>query len=634
MAEARNALQDVGQELEKVGSNAVTKLRSLVSRDKYRVKDNEVGVDLDLSYITDRVIAMGIPAQSLEMLFRNNISDVVKFMDHHHAGKFLIFNLSEKSYDTSKFGIGAVKKCGWPDHHAPPLAVLFDAVQSMDSFLSAHPDHVVAIHCLAGRGRTGTVIACYLLYTGVCSTPEEALRFFADRRSRTGEGVAVPSQLRYVDYFYQVLRQGAIPHEQRLVLKRLELQPVPGIGLTDGTCAPFVEVVDYGHPNMPTIFSNQSADTLRYRKGDFSVSIVLNVPVSSDVLVRVYHQNSIISIRPTPMFKIQFNTAFVTSAEMALPKCELDNIGPGVLTDKKFAHNFVATLFMELPEDPGRLIRVRELPRADRERYVHTTYAANVVPGAVPSKEDVERSHRPQPVSRPPPVRDTSVKNPLASYGIDVTQKAATPQQPMLPPPPVNRESKPANYFASPASSPAYASMSASSPDTQVKADIQERLSRLSMDPVTSGARMSAPTLSQQCPQYKQPSVPLQMYSQPLTQPSGSVVRGIASPMLATPLSSPAPQPQQHGMSSAAPVRGIASPMLPTHLSTASQSPAPASFQQAPAASPYGLAEPELDLGDLPPPDFSSLDAIPPPPTGAEQTPTQQSDILGRLQRL
>jgi len=45
---------------------------------------------------------------------------------------------------------------------------------------SARDGRAVAVHCLAGCGRTGVMLACYLVWRG--KSPEEALRIVRERR--------------------------------------------------------------------------------------------------------------------------------------------------------------------------------------------------------------------------------------------------------------------------------------------------------------------------------------------------------------------------------------------------------------------------------------------------------------------
>jgi len=52
---------------------------------------------------------------------------------------------------------------------------LLEIIFAVDRFLEEDEQNVVVIHCIAGKGRTGTVIACYLLYKSFYTAPEEAL---------------------------------------------------------------------------------------------------------------------------------------------------------------------------------------------------------------------------------------------------------------------------------------------------------------------------------------------------------------------------------------------------------------------------------------------------------------------------
>ena len=99
-------------------------LRSIVSKKKVRYQDD--GFDLDLTYITDRIIgeavpswkpacqytsilvltAMGAPTEGSEAAFRNPMTEVQRFFESKHSGHYKLFDLrAEKgvAYDADKF---------------------------------------------------------------------------------------------------------------------------------------------------------------------------------------------------------------------------------------------------------------------------------------------------------------------------------------------------------------------------------------------------------------------------------------------------------------------------------------------------------------------------------------------------
>lgn len=76
-------------------------LRKLVAGPKNRTISEKY--DLDLTYITSKIIAMAFPASGYEKLFRNCIEDVAGFLEESHKGKYYIINVSSRDYDANPF---------------------------------------------------------------------------------------------------------------------------------------------------------------------------------------------------------------------------------------------------------------------------------------------------------------------------------------------------------------------------------------------------------------------------------------------------------------------------------------------------------------------------------------------------
>eukprot|EP01094_Clydonella_sp_ATCC50884_P025771 TRINITY_DN68_c0_g1_i2.p1 TRINITY_DN68_c0_g1~~TRINITY_DN68_c0_g1_i2.p1 ORF type:complete len:269 (+),score=23.18 TRINITY_DN68_c0_g1_i2:176-982(+) len=130
---------------------------------------------------------MGLPSTGVESLYRNRAEEVAQLLASRHGQHVMVYNLSGRSYDYSLFS-HQVLEFPFPDHHNPPLHLVLKAVHSISGWLSADQNHVAAVHCLAGKGRTGTVIACYLMFAGMYHDPETALAHFAHARSHDGTG--------------------------------------------------------------------------------------------------------------------------------------------------------------------------------------------------------------------------------------------------------------------------------------------------------------------------------------------------------------------------------------------------------------------------------------------------------------
>ena len=177
-------------------------IRSIISKNKVRFIDRKY--NLDLSYITPRIIAMAFPGNGFYGLIRNNIDDVSNFLKERHGENYLVVNLSGKKYDNTKFNNNVIEY-KLVDHHAPSLSSLFEICKEVHNYLLADISNVVVVNCRAGKGRAGTVICCYLLYSGRFKNPDEAFTYYSLKRFYKGEGITQPRQRRYVEYFYGLL---------------------------------------------------------------------------------------------------------------------------------------------------------------------------------------------------------------------------------------------------------------------------------------------------------------------------------------------------------------------------------------------------------------------------------------------
>jgi len=99
----------------------MNKLRKLVSGNRRRINEGEE-FNLDLTYITSRIIAMSYPSSGVESMYRNPIERVSQFLNQQHKDKYWIINTSERAtYDKAKYFGNRVTEYHWPDHQGPPF---------------------------------------------------------------------------------------------------------------------------------------------------------------------------------------------------------------------------------------------------------------------------------------------------------------------------------------------------------------------------------------------------------------------------------------------------------------------------------------------------------------------------------
>jgi hypothetical protein len=93
----------------------------IVSGQKKRFQDD--GFDLDLAYISPRIVAMGLPAERAEMLYRNPMPEIARFLHTYHKNHAKVYNLcSEHAYGPDKL-LTALQHYPFDDHQVHRLLV-------------------------------------------------------------------------------------------------------------------------------------------------------------------------------------------------------------------------------------------------------------------------------------------------------------------------------------------------------------------------------------------------------------------------------------------------------------------------------------------------------------------------------
>lgn len=321
---------------------------------------------LDMVYVTENLIAMGFPRDLRLNKMRsdgedvecNDINIVAAYLRKRHNGRFMIWNISEESYDYSKFS-DQVLEYKFPGHPAPPLGLLFKICTSVESWLDADDKNVAAVHCLTGKGRTATLLACILTWLGEFDSPMQALQYVAQRKNTVVDYLTIPSQRRYIQYFSNLL-DGVKPNSEPLLLRRIIINAIPTFGVSPDSqqlpgCCPYIQlfkngklvasaaverenlVDDSGLAGLESA-QNRQLQLKWVNSGEGSASFQLDCLVQGDILLRCRHAAQ--TGARISMFRAAFHTGYISGGVLRLTKAQCD----GSANDTRFSDDFFIDL--------------------------------------------------------------------------------------------------------------------------------------------------------------------------------------------------------------------------------------------------------------------------------------------------
>nr|XP_010339680.2 tensin-3 isoform X3 [Saimiri boliviensis boliviensis] len=275
---------------------------------------------LDLTYITERIIAVSFPAGCSEESYLHSLQEVTRMLKSKHGDNYLVLNLSEKRYDLTKLN-PKIMDVGWPELHAPPLDKMCTICKAQESWLNSDPQHVVVIHCRGGKGRIGVVISSYMHFTNVSASADQALDRFAMKKFYDDKVSALmqPSQKRYVQFLSGLLSGSVKMNASPLFLHFVILHGTPNFD-TGGVCRPFLKLYQAMQPVYTSGIYNVGPEN------PSRICIVIEPAqlLKGDVMVKCYHKKYRSATRDV-IFRLQFHTGAVQGYGLAFGKEDLDN---------------------------------------------------------------------------------------------------------------------------------------------------------------------------------------------------------------------------------------------------------------------------------------------------------------------
>lgn len=228
-------------------------------------------------------------------------------------------------------------------------------MKEMHDWLSQDPENVVAVHCLAGHGRTGVIICALFLFEGVFTNPDDAMREFAAKRSKAGKGIKYPSQRRYVAYSAEHIaictEQGRerfeIPSAPERILQMVQMQH---LWVKCKTCRYMLVILNEYYDIVYNSAWFQTPQIVTEQNVVFRP----NIKLAGDFTIKLYrtgHHRLVKKMKE--VVRIALHTMFLPRLKMSFPKNDVD--GPACDTEHaKFPDDLTVFVHFTIPGNARR----------------------------------------------------------------------------------------------------------------------------------------------------------------------------------------------------------------------------------------------------------------------------------------
>uniref|UniRef100_A0A665WJ95 Tensin 1 n=1 Tax=Echeneis naucrates TaxID=173247 RepID=A0A665WJ95_ECHNA len=279
----------------------------------------EESYEVDLVYITERIISVSFPAGAEEHSYTTNLKEVATMLQSKHGEHYLMLNLSEQRNDISKLN----HKFGWPDHHAPALDKICSMCKAIDTWLNGDPRNVVVLHNkVKPQWQKAQVPRMLLMHIPQnVALADQALDRFAMRRFYEDKALPVgqPSQKRYVRYFNGLLSGHIKINNKPLFLHHVIMHGIPNFE-SKGGCRPFLKIYQAMQPVYTSGIYNVQGDS----NTSICITIEPGLLLKGDILLKCFHKRYRNPTRDV-VFRVQFHTCAIHDLGVVFGKNELDD---------------------------------------------------------------------------------------------------------------------------------------------------------------------------------------------------------------------------------------------------------------------------------------------------------------------
>lgn len=264
------------------------------------------GFDIDLTYITSKILSMSFPSyNSFTTLYRNKLSDIYKFLHFRHNSHYKVYNLCQERQFSSQQVFQEQEYIPIPRSHPPSLKQILIFCTDAANFLLADPKNVVVVTSENGRGRAGVMICCLILYMKIIKCAKDSIIYFGIMRSINNKGITVPSQMRYIYYFDKLVKKKGLSTEdtnidlnkfeegikRKIIITKIRMYTIPLCSFFKQKCRPVFQI-ENGHSlyNMEDHIKIKEYTKNSVGIVDFNIN---HFNASGDIICKFFHRNKI-----------------------------------------------------------------------------------------------------------------------------------------------------------------------------------------------------------------------------------------------------------------------------------------------------------------------------------------------------